>query len=83
LLDLSRHSGDRCSSSQGSCPHTCPCGTAGDRSLHELLGRCESADDGALALKALRTLRRHRAAQQLHGDYSRFTSNLFLDVRLS
>ena len=54
---------------------------SGDRSLHELLERCESADDGALALKALRTLRRHRAAQQLHSEYSRFTSNLFLDVR--
>ena len=53
---------------------------AGDRALHEVLERCETPEDGALALKALRTLRRHRAAMQLHSDFTRYTSNLFLDV---
>ncbi len=59
-----------------------PCASlfAGDRALHEVLERCETPEDGALALKALRTLRRHRAAQQLHSDFTRYTSNLFLDV---
>ena len=55
---------------------------AGDRALHEVLERCETPEDGALALKALRTLRRHRAALQLHSDFTRYTSNLFLDVRV-
>ena len=43
--------------------------------------RCSSPEDAALALKAARTLRRHRAARQMHEPFKGHTARVLLQVR--
>lgn len=43
--------------------------------------RCSSPEDAALALKAARSLRRHRAARQMHEPFKGHTARVLLQVR--
>lgn len=53
---------------------------SGDRALQEVLSRCENPTDAGLALKAIRTLRRHRAALQMHEPFTAHTTRTLMEV---